>query len=74
VIDYELEHGSFGYWQGQLDAVARRMPASPVAQGSGVAAGGVLGSGFGKQLADRVGRLQPQPLPCRTHEGYDRPI
>lgn len=27
VIDYELQQGGFGYRQGQLDAVARRMPA-----------------------------------------------
>lgn len=57
VIDHELQHGRFGYRQGQLDAVARRMPASPVAQSAGVAAGGVLGRGFGQQLADRIGRL-----------------
>ncbi len=57
---YELEHGGFGYRQGQLDAVARRVPAGPVAQGAGVAAGGVLGRGFGQQLSDRIGSLLGQ--------------
>ena len=41
----------------QFDAVTRRMPAGPVAQGGGVAAGGVGGGGFGQQFAHRVGGL-----------------
>lgn len=60
VIDYELEHDRFGYRQGQLDAVARRVPAGPVAQGAGVAAGRVRGCGFGQQFADRIGSLLSQ--------------
>ncbi|MNV86590.1 hypothetical protein D3C71_1806370 [compost metagenome] len=70
VVDHKLQHSSFWHRQGQLDPVARRMPAGPVAQRAAVAAGGVLGGRFGQQFAHRIGGLLGQLF--RQHQAGSR--
>ena len=57
VIDQKLNHRRFADRQGHLGAVARLIPAGPVAKRCRVTTRGVCGRGFGQQLAHRVGSL-----------------
>lgn len=60
MVDHKLQHGGFRHRERQFDGVAGRVPAGPVAQGTGVAARGVGGRGLGEQFAHRIGRLLGQ--------------
>jgi len=60
MVDRKLQHRGFGHWERQRGAVARHVPAGPVAQGGGVAAGGVRRGRFGQQFPDGIGGLLGQ--------------
>ena len=66
VVDQELDHHGLGDRQGEFDAEAALMPAGPVAQGGGIAAGGVGRGRFSEQLANRIGSPLRQLL--RQHQ------